>query len=217
MPQSPDPQHGPDRDASDDASGNATEVADDRWAPIGGRLSADGQVGRRGSDRRRYRRHAMGSRHLAVERIDPETGDARPLGEIVNLSAGGIALRTTDRGVVDAGRLHVRLRLPSYAGLAPFIDDRGGPGSARPAARPVGGTHPSVAGRIGSRHATRHGTRLRPTTEWVGWLDVVRVSRAPSMAGDAEPTYEVAGRLLDMDEIDRGMLGLYLSTQPLAA
>ena len=29
--------------------------------------------------------------------------------------------------------------------------------------------------------------------------------------------YDVAGRLVDMDEIDRGMLGLYLSTQPLAA
>jgi hypothetical protein len=29
--------------------------------------------------------------------------------------------------------------------------------------------------------------------------------------------YDVAGRLEDMDEVDRGMLGLYLSTQPLAA
>ena len=28
---------------------------------------------------------------------------------------------------------------------------------------------------------------------------------------------EVAGRLLDMEDMDRGMLGLYLSTQPLAA
>jgi ABC-type dipeptide/oligopeptide/nickel transport system ATPase subunit len=28
---------------------------------------------------------------------------------------------------------------------------------------------------------------------------------------------EIAGRLLDMEEMDRGMLGLYLSTQPLAA
>jgi hypothetical protein len=29
--------------------------------------------------------------------------------------------------------------------------------------------------------------------------------------------YELGGRLVDMEEIDRGMLGLYLSTQPLAA
>jgi len=33
----------------------------------------------------------------------------------------------------------------------------------------------------------------------------------------SEQQYEVAGRLVDMDEMDRGMLGLYLSTQPLAA
>jgi hypothetical protein len=29
--------------------------------------------------------------------------------------------------------------------------------------------------------------------------------------------FDVAGRLVDMEEMDRGMLGLYLSTQPLAA
>ena len=32
-----------------------------------------------------------------------------------------------------------------------------------------------------------------------------------------EKRVDVAGRLVDMDEMDRGMLGLYLSTQPLAA
>ena len=30
-------------------------------------------------------------------------------------------------------------------------------------------------------------------------------------------SYEVAGRLLDLTEGERGLLGLYLSTQPLAA
>ena len=50
----------------------------------------------------------------------------------------------------------------------------------------------------------------RPKTEWVGWLAVSRVRAT----GDG---YEVAGRLVDMEEMDRGMLGLYLSTQPLAA
>jgi hypothetical protein len=34
-------------------------------------------------------------------------------------------------------------------------------------------------------------------------------------AGGGE--FEIAGRLLDMEEMDRGMLCLYLSTQPLAA
>lgn len=51
----------------------------------------------------------------------------------------------------------------------------------------------------------------RGTDEWVGWMTVVRVSRLP------EGDYEIAGRLVDMREIDRGMLGLYLSAQPLAA
>jgi hypothetical protein len=32
-----------------------------------------------------------------------------------------------------------------------------------------------------------------------------------------ERQMEVAGPLMEMDEMDRGMLGLYLSTQPLAA
>jgi hypothetical protein len=45
----------------------------------------------------------------------------------------------------------------------------------------------------------------------VGWLAVARVDRV------SEKQVELAGRLVDMDEMDRGMLGLYLSTQPLAA
>lgn len=52
---------------------------------------------------------------------------------------------------------------------------------------------------------------LGPKREWVGWMNVARVRSL----GDG--LTEVAGRLMDMDEIDRGMLGLYLSTQPLAA
>ena len=55
------------------------------------------------------------------------------------------------------------------------------------------------------------GASLEPKREWVGWMAVCRVSKV-----DAKHV-EVAGRLVDMDELDRGMLGLYLSTQPLAA
>ena len=47
-------------------------------------------------------------------------------------------------------------------------------------------------------------------SEWVGWLAVSRVKQIGS-------EFEVAGRLMDMEELDSGMLGLYLSTQPLAA
>jgi hypothetical protein len=41
------------------------------------------------------------------------------------------------------------------------------------------------------------------------------VARVIKVDGGKE--VDVAGRLVDMDEMDRGMLGLYLSTQPLAA
>jgi hypothetical protein len=51
----------------------------------------------------------------------------------------------------------------------------------------------------------------RPKREWVGWMSVNRVQKI------GEREYDVAGTLVDMEEFDRGMLGLYLSTQPLAA
>jgi hypothetical protein len=51
----------------------------------------------------------------------------------------------------------------------------------------------------------------QPRREWTGWMAITRVTDL----GNGE--YEVAGRLVDMEEMDRGMLKLYLSTQPLAA
>ena len=54
-------------------------------------------------------------------------------------------------------------------------------------------------------------TDPKPSREWVGWMSVNRVQKI----SDFE--YDVAGTLVDMEEFDRGMLGLYLSTQPLAA
>lgn len=47
--------------------------------------------------------------------------------------------------------------------------------------------------------------------EWTGWLTVVRVVE------NEDGTRDLAGPLVDMREIDRGMLGLYLSARPLAA
>ncbi len=76
-------------------------------------------------------------------------------------------------------QIRVRLELPPFAGICPFVDTTGG----QPA----------------------------PKREWVGWMTVSRVMSL----GDNQ--CEIAGRLMDMEEMDRGMLGLYLSTQPLAA
>jgi hypothetical protein len=102
------------------------------------------------------------------------------LGRLVDISAGGMRLRTRGGQNVRADQqIRVRLELPNFAGISPFVG------------RSTGG--------------------LEPRREWVGWMAVSRVSH-----GEKGET-EVAGRLVDMDEMDRGMLSLYLSTQPLAA
>jgi hypothetical protein len=101
------------------------------------------------------------------------------LGQIVDISTGGIRVRAPRVAVQPDQQIRVRLELPSFAGICPFIDTSGG----QPA----------------------------PKQEWVGWMNVSRVINL----GDDH--CEIAGRLLDMEEMDRGMFGLYLSTQPLAA
>ena len=97
----------------------------------------------------------------------------------MDVSAGGVRVRTTEKSIKPDNQIRVRLEMPSYAGICPFVES--------PPGKP------------------------KPKTEWIGWLSVSRVWKV------GEDQYEVAGRLIDMDEMDRGMLGLYLSTQPLAA
>jgi hypothetical protein len=133
-----------------------------------------------GLERRQHRRHDLEQQHVAVDRCADGTGNLRvEFGRLIDLSAGGVRVRTTDASVRPDQQIRVRLELPAFAGINPFIDTRG----ADP----------------------------KPSREWVGWLAISRVH--PLGGGQ----YEVAGRLVDMDEMDRGMLGLYLSTQPLAA
>jgi hypothetical protein len=98
----------------------------------------------------------------------------------VDLSAGGVRIRTNQANVKADGQIRLRLELPAYAGICPFVD-----------------TSASTP---------------QPKKEWVGWLSIARVKPA-----EERGEVEIAGRLVDMDEMDRGMLGLYLSTQPLAA
>ena len=133
-----------------------------------------------GFDRRQHRRHDLEGQHLNVDRCADATGNIRiPFGRLVDLSAGGVRIRTADADVHPDQQIRVRLELPPVAGINPFIDTRG--------------------------------DDPRPSREWVGWLAVGRVY--PLGNG----TFDIAGRLVDMDEMDRGMLKLYLSTQPLAA
>ena len=131
-----------------------------------------------GSERRQHRRHDMEPQGIAVERWD---GASQPhaFGKIVDLSAGGVRIRTAQSNVRPDNQIRVRLSLPPYAGICPFVETEAG--------------------------------ESKPKREWVGWMAVRRVQPID------ERQYDVAGSLIDMEDIDRGMLGLYLSTQPLAA
>lgn len=132
-----------------------------------------------GRDRREHRRHDFDQQQIAVERWDGRKRAPEQLGTIMDLSAGGVRFRTSQGNVRPDQQIRVRLELPPYAGISPFIN-------------------PSTMG-------------LEPKEEWVGWIAVTRVQPVD------DNQMEVAGRMVDMDEMDRGMLGLYLSTQPLAA
>ena len=131
------------------------------------------------ADKREHRRYDLGGQTLMINRWDAARRAAQPLGSLMDLSAGGVRIRTQGSNVRPDSQIRVRIELPSYAGICPFIETAAGD--------------------------------AQPKTEWVGWLAVSRVNRVSEREAD------VAGRLVDMDEMDRGMLGLYLSTQPLAA
>jgi hypothetical protein len=135
----------------------------------------DGQ----GSDRREHRRHDMEHRGIPVERWDGRRRHGEAFGQIVDLSAGGVRIRTEAKNLKPDQQIRLRLELPEYAGISPFIQST--PGA------------------------------VQPKREWVGWMAVCCVKNSDGSQA------EIAGRLMDMDEMDRGMLGLYLSTQPLAA
>lgn len=131
------------------------------------------------TDRRAHRRHDLESLAVNVGRWEGKSRAGTVFGKLLDLSAGGAKIITTQKGIRVEQHIRVRIELPDYAGICPFIEK-------------------------GNRG-------VQPKHEWVGWMNVARVRPL------ADCEYEVAGRLMDMDEMDRGMLGLYLSTQPLAA
>jgi hypothetical protein len=145
----------------------------------GGSSNSGGSKEKKGSERRTHRRHDMEPQDIFVDRWDGGRRSGHKFGKIVDLSAGGVRVRTAEGEIRPDHQIRVRLELPSYAGICPFISN--------------------------------DGSHLEPKNEWVGWMTVSRVSQLGS------EQFEIAGRLVDMDDVDRGMLGLYLSTQPLAA
>jgi hypothetical protein len=137
------------------------------------------EVDQQGAERREHRRHDLEQQQIAIDRWDGNKRQAKIFGQIVDLSAGGVRIRTEQASVRPDQQVRVRLELPDYAGICPFVDTSG--------------------------------KSMQPKREWTGWMAVARVSKV------SDKEVEICGRLVDMDEMDRGMLGLYLSTQPLAA
>jgi len=133
-----------------------------------------------GAERRQFRRHDLEQQSIPIDRWDGARRVGQMFGQIVDLSAGGVRIRTEQTNIRADQQVRVRIELPVYAGICPFID-------------------------------ASSNSQLQPKREWVGWMAVARVNKVD------EKHVDVAGRLVDMDEMDRGMLGLYLSTQPLAA
>ena len=130
-------------------------------------------------DRREHRRFDLETQSLTLNRWDGTGRSGKAFGQIVDLSASGIRIRSNQKSLRADAQVRVHLALPDYAGISPFIDTE----SEKP----------------------------QPKREWVGWMAINRV--IPLEDGQLD----VAGRLVDMSEMDRGMLSLYLSTQPLAA
>jgi hypothetical protein len=130
-------------------------------------------------ERRKHRRFDMEQQSIRIDRWDGSHKTKAVFGTLVDLSAGGARIRTSQPNLQPDQQIRVRVELPAYSGICPFVDTTGG--------KPM------------------------PKREWTGWMTVARVQPV------SEREYDVAGRLVDMEEIDRGMLGLYLSTQPLAA
>lgn len=129
-------------------------------------------------ERREHRRFDVEALNVSIDRYDARPDARSVIGRVVDLSAGGVRLRTRQAGIRADQQIRVRLELPDTGGVCPFVAMADG--------------------------------QARPTREWVGWLAVARVRQVGT-------EFDVAGRLVDMEAIDRGMLGLYLSTQPLAA
>ena len=137
------------------------------------------RIGKNGADRREHRRHDLETQGIAVERVDAAQRVREKLGHLVDISAGGVRIRTSDEKFQADNQVRVRLELPVYAGISPFVDTEAG--------------------------------QPQPKREWTGWMTIRRVN---PVGGNR---YEVSGQLVDMEDMDRGMLSLYLSTQPLAA
>src|SRR4051812_16146735 len=78
-----------------------------------------------GRDRRIHRRHDLEQQSIDIKRVDSSKQDAAVLGRIMDISAGGVRIRASKADVRSDQQIRVRLELPDYAGICPFVDTTG--------------------------------------------------------------------------------------------
>ena len=130
-------------------------------------------------ERRAFRRYDVESWGVSIVRCEDDAPSQLVIGRLLDLSAGGVRLRTNHAALHLGQQIKVRLALPASTGLCPFVNMNDG--------------------------------QLQPRHDWEGWMEVARLTPEP------DGSFEVGGRLLDMQAMDRGMLGLFLSAQRMAA
>src|SRR4051794_1437916 len=92
------------------------------------RKSASKSSGSVGAERRQHRRHDLEQRELPIDRWDGSRRIGRVFGKIMDISASGVRIRTEQKDIRADHQIRVRLELPEYAGISPFIDNSDGEG-----------------------------------------------------------------------------------------
>src|SRR5690349_6279347 len=72
-----------------------------------------------GVERRAHRRYDFEQRAITLDRSNGSTRSRVTFGQIVDLSAGGVRIRTTQSNLRTDTQIRVRLVLPPYAGICP--------------------------------------------------------------------------------------------------
>src|SRR6185437_7198254 len=87
-----------------------------------------------GRERRKHRRHDLEPQTIVVNKFDGHGGI--DFGQVVDMSSGGICIRTRQANIRPDQQIRVRVQLPTYAGISPFVDISSG--AARPKTEWIG-------------------------------------------------------------------------------
>src|SRR4051812_4732697 len=77
-------------------------------------------------ERREHRRFDMEQQSIRIDRWEGSHKNRAVLGTLIDLSAGGARIRTTQANLQPDQQIRVRVELPTYSGICPFVDTTGG-------------------------------------------------------------------------------------------